>query len=207
MELQDALIHQLSSKGILAYVAVAQAGDGTASTATLAGLVKAQTSAVLEGLKELSTVCPQVVGQGGRGKWRCGKGGEGLVVQNLDSQRYPLLVDDLQKYWQFLNPAVPFSISGADGAAIRQFLRDKPGWNQEHWLEALRHRARSVVQYGKGSRTESFYTWIRRLGDYAAGPINEYGNSAEGSGNARKAIAVVQGNRAAREAFLANQNR
>ena len=206
LTLDRAILEQLSSKGILAYIAVSLAGNATASTAALAGLVKAQTGVTLEGLKELAVVAPQAVQKAGKTKWQCGSGGEGLVVQNLDSERFKTFVDDLKKYHDFLNPDIPFSMGGSDGTAIRQFLRDHKEWAQGMWRTALTNRSQSVKKFGNGSRTESFVSWIRRLGDYAGGCLNAYNKPVEGSGNVGKAIATEQSNRAARQAFLAGQN-
>lgn len=197
--LDDAILRRLTSRGILAYVAVALAGNAEATTAALAGLVRCQTGIMLEGLKELTVEAPNAIRASRRGKWICGEVGASSI-QLLDSSRYKLLVDDLKRFWDFLNPGIPFSLGRTDGVAIRSFLSDHPLWTQEHWLTALRHRAKSVVMYGNGSRTESFGRWIRKLGDYAAGPLNSYGKPVEGING--KATLVQQGNRAAVQQFL-----
>lgn len=205
MEINKELVRRLSVRGILAYVAVAMAGDGEATTAALAGVIRAQPTVIREGLKELAVEAPALVRPGKRGKWMCGTG-QG-TVHNLDLiTRYRELVDDLQKYWMFLNPAIPFSLSGADGVAIRQVLQDHPQWTAAEWLTALRNRARSVSLYGHGSRTEDFARWVRRLGDYMAGPLNQFNKPVEGSGNAGKTVALEQSNRAAKEAYLAGHS-
>ena len=166
MKLETAIIERLTWRGILAYVAVSLAGHVEATTAALAGLVKAQTAVMLEGLKELADVAPETVEHAtvidkktGKPKksstiWKCGGETIASVVQNLDSNKYRLLVDDLKKYHDFLNPEIPFSMGGPDGTAIRQFLRDHQNWTPEQWRKCLHNRALSVARFGNGSRTE-----------------------------------------------------
>jgi hypothetical protein len=197
------ILTKLSSKGILAYVAVSMAGDVVASTATLSGLVRGQTAAMLEGLKELAAVAPELVTWNGKPKtWTCGKGGP---LQELDSSlRFRDLVEDLKKYWDFLNPEVPFSFSGSDGVAVRGFLSDHPKWTREMWQEALQNRGRSVRMHGNGSRTEDIARWVRRLGGYAVGALNEFNKPVEGGGKHGQAITVRQFNREAVQRAIAS---
>ena len=181
IQLENEVIEKLSSKGVLAYVAVLLADGTEASTAALAGLVRCQSGVMLEGLKELTVAVPERVVKA-KNKWRCGmvKAGDGVVVQNLDSERYRLFVDDLKKYWDFLNPTLPFSIGAKDGVQIRMFLADHREWTQENWLQALRNRVVSVVKYGNASRSQPIWVWVGRLGDYAAGYLNGYNRPVEG---------------------------
>lgn len=197
--LNPELIEKLSSKGVLAYVAVRLAGDAVLTTAALASLVHAAAGAMLEGLKELEMQHPEALSRTGK-KWRCGEGGAVQVLES--SQRFHDLIEDISKYWSFLNPEVPFSFTGADGMAVKSFLSEHPKWERKMWQDALQNRARSVKSHGNGSRTQGIVQWIRKLADYAAGPLNEYGKPVEGSGNAGKAIAVEQANRAATAAYL-----
>lgn len=202
------ILARLSSKGVLAYVAASMAGNATLTTATLAGLVRAQTGAMLEGLKELAAVAPELVKSNGKKKtWTCGIGGGGAPVQELEkvetSTRFHELVEDLKRYWDFLNPEVPFSFSGADGIAVRGFLSDHPQWARKMWQVALSNRGKSVRFFGHESRTQGLVHWVRRLGDYAAGPLNSYNKPVEGAGNAGKAIAIEHTNRSAVAAYLA----
>lgn len=194
------IISKLSSKGVLAYVAVRMAGDAVATTAALAGLVHASTSILLEGLKELEMTSPETVTRAEGKKWRCGDGGSVQVLES--SLRLRDLIEDISKYWSFLSPEVPFSFTAADGMAVKAFLNEHPKWDRKMWQDALQSRARSVKTHGNASRTQDIVKWIRKLGDYAAGPLNEYGKPVEGSGNAGKAIAVEQANRAATAAYL-----
>jgi len=207
IELKQEIVERLSSKGILAYVAASIAGSGEASTAALAGLVKAQTGVMLEGLKELAVEAPDAVRASGRGKWQCGAlmAGTGVIVQNLDSERYKTFVDDLYTYWNFLNPLIPFSLSGKDGAVIKRFLRDHPDWEREDITKALKHRIISIVKHGAASRSEPFYSWVGSLDKFAAGPINQYGRPVEGSGKHGQAISIEQQNSLARAAVLSGQ--
>jgi hypothetical protein len=202
MNLRDDLVGKLSSRGILAYVAVAAAGDAECSTATLAGLVRCQTAVMREGLQELAAEAPEAVRKSEKAGWICGtKKGESPILDS--SMRYKSFIADLKTYWDFLNPTIPFSIGSADGAAIRQFLRNHREWGEVEWRTALQNRGRSVRFFGNGSRTEDFYRWIMRLADYLGGPLNQFNKPVEGMGNAGKAIAIEQHNEAAAAAYLA----
>jgi hypothetical protein len=205
--LNPEILSKLSSKGILAYVAVSMAGDSELSTATLASLVRAQTSVMLEGLKELAAEAPEKVRQNKKERtWTCGIGGGGggpVPILGIDaSLRFRDLIEDIKKYWDFLNPEVPFQFSGPDGVAVRAFLNDHPQWTRPMWQMALQHRGRSVKLYGNASRTQSLVAWVRKLGDYAGGPLNEYGKPVEGSGNVGKAVAIEHANNQAVSAYL-----
>lgn len=202
MELQDGLLRHLSSRGILAYVAVTLAGNAEATTAALAGLVRVTSGQMLEGLKELAVEAPALVVKAPKNRWKCGQGGQTTAVQNLDSERYRAFVDDLKIYWETINnPLYLFAMGGADGAAIRQFLNDHREWTQEMWRQALRNRAVSIKRHRHGSASESFFKWVRRLGDYAAGPLNEY-NKPVTEGVNGKAAELQHSNSQAREAYL-----
>jgi hypothetical protein len=208
IQLDVMVLRRLSCAGVLAYVAVKMAEGSEATSGVLAGLVKSRSGVMSEGLKELSVEMPGLVAKKkGSTKWLCGeiKAGEGVVVQNLDSERYRLFVDDLFKYWNFLNPNTPFSMGGKDGAQIRLFLEDHPEWVQRDWLVALRNRAVSVTKHGHASASQPLWVWVGRLGDYSAGALNQYNKPVEGSGKNGKAIATEDSNRAARESVLAGR--
>lgn len=209
--LNSDLIEQLSSKGVLAYLAVSLAGAREATTAALAGLVKAQTGVVSAGLKELTATAPELVARARNpktgklnNKWCCGviKAEEGTVLQNLDSERYRVFVDDLKKFWDFLNPTVPFSMSGRDGARIRQYLADHPQRIQDEWRRAFNHRKTSIIKYGQASRTAPIWIWIDRLDEYLACPLNQYNKSVEAENG--KADTIQQSNREAVARAVAN---
>jgi len=207
--LNPEILTKLTSRGVLAYVAVAIAGDNILSTASLAALVRTQTAVMLEGLKELSSEYPEKVRPVRRGRWECGSGsGVGTPILGLESQlRFRDLIEDLKKYWDYLNPTIAFSFSGADGHAVRAFLSDHPTWERKMWQTALNHRAGSVKNFGNASRTQALVRWVRKLGDYAAGPLNQYGKPVEGSGNAGKAIANELANSQAAAAYLSGAGR
>lgn len=202
--LNPEILTKLTSRGVLAYVAVSIAGDNILSTASLAALVRAQTSVMLEGLKELSSEYPEKVRLEKRGRWACGiGGGGGGPILGIDvSLRFRDLIDDLKKYWDYLNPTIAFSFSGGDGHAVRAFLSDHPTWTRKMWQDALNYRAQSVKNFGNASRTERLVGWVRRLGDYAGGPLNQFNKPVEGSGNAGKAIANELANSQAVAAYL-----
>ena len=201
MELKQEILEKLSSKGILAYVAVSLAGNAEATTASLAGLVRAQTTVMLDGLKELAVAAPETVRQGKK-RWLCGKvDGQ---VQNLDcTDRYREMVDDLKKYWDYLNPGWAFAMNGKEGIAIRRFLSDYPSWTRDQWVHCLRNRIISIKNYAAVSRSEPVFRWVGDLPKFAAGPLNAYGRPAEGSGKHGDAVTLEERNRAAKQAYLA----
>lgn len=212
--LNPEILAKLSSKGILAYVAVSMAGDSELTTATLAALVRAQTAAMLEGLKELAAEAPEKVQQNKKERtWVCGSGDSGsgsgpIPILGIDaSLRFRDLIEDIKKYWDFLNPEVPFQFGGVDGVAVRAFLSSHPQWTRVMWQQALTYRAQSVRHYGHASRTQGLVTWVRKLAEYAGGPLNEYGKPVGGAGNAGKSIAVEQASLAAAAAYLGGQAR
>lgn len=198
IELQNEILDRLSSRGVLAYVAVMLAAPAVASTAVLAGFVRVSTPLMREGLRELGVESPGLVTKRKDG-WHCGevKAGEGVVeVPNLIADVYREFVDELKLYWDYMNAKsnLPFHMGAADGAAIKQFLSEHRNWTKADRLTTLRNRAKSPV-----NRTAPLHTWVRKLEEYAAGPLNEYGRPQEGTGKHGKAIGIEQGNRAARQ--------
>jgi hypothetical protein len=182
MELKNEIIEQLSPKGILAYVAASMAEHGDHTTAALASLVRCQTAVMREGMNELVVAIPELVRKNGRLWWvGCVEAGAGMVqLRNPEIERYRLLVDDLKKYWDFLNPNMPFSMSGKDGVQIGRFLREHRDWGQMDWRVALNNRKTSVMRYRAAPKTSAIWVWIARLGDYSAGPLNAYGKPPGG---------------------------
>lgn len=196
-------IDSLSSNGVLAYVAVTMGVGSEVTTAALAMMVKARSTAMLDGLKELSTIIPELVSQSGR-KWRCGivKSGDGVLLQNLESERFRLFVDDLKKYWDFLNPNLPFQMGGRDGIQIRNFLINHPNWTQQNWRLALQNRKDSVVKHGVGTRTDPIWVWVSRLDSFASGMVDKFKNQVNGNG---KAAEQEDRNRTGNESYLARR--
>ena len=197
--IDTSIVEGLSSNGVLAYVA-AKIADGTeATTAALAGLVRCRTGVMLEGIKELAVAAPELVAKAPKNKWRCGvvKAGDGVVLQNLDSERFRLFIDDLKKYHDFLNPQIPFEMGGKDGVQIRRFLSDHRQWTREDWLAALRHRVISVVNYGHASRSAPLWTWVGQLDNYSAGPLDRWNKPVEGGGKHGEAATIRDRNREA----------
>ena len=179
--IDTSIIENLSSNGILAYVAVKMAEGKEATTAALAGLVRCKTGNMLDGLKDVAVAVPELVAKAPKNRWRCGvvKAGEGVVLHNLESERYRVFVDDLKKYWDFLNPTLPFEMNGKDGAQIRKFLSDHRQWTQADWRNALNHRKTSVVRFSNAASSQPLWVWVGRLDDYAAGPIDRYNKPVE----------------------------
>ncbi len=207
IEIDTEIIEKLSSSGVLSYIAVKLADGTEATTAALAGLVRCKTGNMLDGLKELSVAAPELIAKVPKStKWRCGviKAGDGVLLQNLESERYRVFVDDLKKYWDFLNPTLPFEMGGKDGVQIRRFLNDHRQWVQEDWLAALRNRAISVVKHGHDSRTRPLWTWVGQLDNYAAGPLDRWNKPVEGNGNGKASIRE-QSNRQGNEEYLASR--
>jgi len=210
IELDQDIVDRLSAKGILAYLAVSMSGGGDLTTAAIAGLVRSKPENMLEGLTELAAMAPQLVAKKGARKWSCGeiRSGNGVVLQNLDSiERYRMFVDDLKKYWDNLNPDMPFSMNGKDGTQIQQFLANHRHWLQEDWRKALVNRKISVVRHGQASPSQPIWIWVGRLGDYLAGPLNEYGRPAGLGGKLGKAASIEDANRDAQSAVLNGSGR
>ena len=203
--LDTAIIEQLSSNGIVAYVAVKMADGTEATTAALAGLVRCRTGVMLEGVKEVSVAAPELVAKAPKNKWRCGvvKAGEGVVLQSLESERYRAFVDDLKKYWDYLNPTLPFEMGGKDGTQIRRFLQDHRQWIQADWRTALQNRSKSV-RMGHAPQSQALWVWVGRLDEYSAGPLDRWNKPVEGSGNG-KAFDREQRNRQGSEEYIASR--
>ncbi len=201
--LDTTIIEKLSSKGVLAYIAVVMADGTEASTASLAGLVRCQTAVMLEGLKELCVQAPERVGKSGT-KWRCGvvKAGGGEILQNLDSQseRRKAFIDDLKKYFEWANPGLSFTMIAMDGVAINRFLRLHKDWTQDMWRKALNNRAKSEVNHAQG-----LLSWVDRLAEYSASPLDRYGKPmVNGGGRHGEAANVRERNREAVAIAVAN---
>jgi hypothetical protein len=199
------LVEKLSSKAVLAYVAVSMSDGTEVSTAVLAARVGCQTAAMLEGLKELSVAAPERVAKSGT-KWRCGvvKVGEGEVVQSLspEMERRIAFIDDLKKYYEFKNPGSLFTMIALDGVAVSKFLRLHKDWTQEMWRNALRNRGKSEVNHAQG-----LYAWIGKLAEYSASPLDRYGKPMVngGSGGNGKAAIREHINRQGDEAYIASR--
>ena len=101
LTIDTSIIEQLSSNGVLAYIAVKIADGTEATTAALAGLVRCKTGNMLDGIKEVSVAVPELVAKVPKStKWRCGvvKSGDGVILLNLDSatERRIAFIDDLK---------------------------------------------------------------------------------------------------------------
>ena len=203
ISLETETVEKLSSKGVLAYLAVVMADGTQASTASLAGLVRCQSAVMLEGLKELSVAAPERVAKTGT-KWRCGvvKAGAGEVLQNLDSEteRRKEFIDDLAKAWEWANPGLTFSMLAMDGAAINRFLRTHKDWTKPMWKRALFNRFTSEAI----NPSQSLFAWVGRLEEYAAKPLDRYGKQMVNGGGNGKADTIQQRNREAVANAVAN---
>jgi len=204
--LDSEIIDKLSANGVMAYIAVKRADGTEATTAALAGLVRCRTGVMLDGIKELSVAVPELVAKAPKNKWRCGvvKAGDGVLLQSLESERYREFVDLLKKYWDALNPNIPFSMGGREGMAIRRFLQDHHEWGMDELTLMVRHRFLSVRDYGHRTRSESFVGWIGKLGDYAAGPLDGYNRPVQGASNGKAAIRE-QSNRQGNAEYVASR--
>jgi hypothetical protein len=195
--IDTSVIEKLSSKGVLAYIAVVMADGTEASTAALASLVRVQTAVMLEGLKELCVVVPERVAKT-QNKWRCGvvKAGAGEVLQTLDSEteRRKEFIDDLKKAWEWANPGLSFTMMAMDGAAINRFLRTHKDWTKLMWKRALFNRFTSELV----NTSQSLCTWIGRLEEYTAFPLDRFGKRmVNGGGKHGEAASIRERNREA----------
>lgn len=204
IQLDETIIEKLSSRGVLAYVAVNMAGAGVYSTANLAFIVHSSSNIVIEGLKELAQLQPESL-QSKKNKWYVG--GEVKLDGALQAQteRRQSLIDDLKKYWDHLNPGREFPFGPEDGMAVNRFLKRHTGWTRADWQRALNYRARSEGIIA----TFPIYRWLSTLDQFLAGPTDRYGKAMPHGigGKHGKAVDLEAGNRAAREFFTAGQNR
>lgn len=197
IQLSEQIIEKLTSRGVLAYVAVSIAGSGVYTSALLATAVHCRTDMMREGMNELAVHHPEVVQWVSKDKkWYVG-GAENPVgaLQEKDRRR-STLIDDLKKYWEYLNPNLPFSFGANDGSAVGHFLKRHSEWKRETWIGALRNRCRSDI-----NKSEPFYKWLSRLEEYAAGPLDRYMKPLETGGKHGEAISREAANSLAREAF------
>lgn len=203
--IDTSVIENLSANGVLAYIAVKMAEGTEATTAALAGLVRAKPGNMVDGIKELAVVLPELVTKARNPKtgklnnhWVCGviKAGDGVVLQNLESDRFRVFVDDLKKYWDFLNPGLPFEMGAKDGAQIRQFLLDHRQWTQEDWRLALQNRKESV-RLGYAIRSAPLWSWVKFLDNYVAGALDRFNKPVEGGGKHGEAASIRDRNRQA----------
>lgn len=199
IQLNEQIIENLSSRGVLAYIAVSLAGSGIYSSATLALRVNSTTGAMRAGMEELAVHHPGVVQWRSEDKkWIVGfDGGDNLVQALVEKdQRRANLVDDLKRYWDYLNPNLRFSFTAKDGSAVAYFLRNHAQWLREDWIRCLHNRCMSDI-----NRSEPFYKWMSKLEEYAAGPLDRYMKPKETGGKHGEAISRETANRlAAREA-------
>jgi len=193
VELQDLLIQKLSSKGILAYVAVSMLGNGEGTTAALADLVKAQTSVIREGLQELALEAPTLCRKAPKNKWSCGEipAGEGLLVQNLDlkDSRRKDFLDDAKKIYEWANrdSGLRFTMNSADGSAVSKFLRQYKDWDRGMWQQALRNRFTSEVVL-----SQPLYLWLGRIAEYVDAPLDRYGKPMKHGGGKHEQAAITR---------------
>jgi len=57
------------------------------------------------------------------------------------------------------------------GKQLKNFLAAHPDWNEEKIFECIRNRFKSEV-----NPAQEPLSWINKLGDYAAGPLDKFGN-------------------------------
>jgi hypothetical protein len=202
IQLNEKLIEKLTFKGVLAYVAVSYAGSGVYTTALLASAVQSTTGLMREGMGELAIHYPTIVQWLSQARrWQIGGAPGSMEVLEEESVRRINLIDDISKYWTFLNPEVPFSFGAPDGNAVRQFLKRNRQWKREDWQKALNNRAKSVI-----NKSDPVYRWLVGLEAYASSPLDQYMKPmTNGGGRAGKAIDLEQANSAARQAAIANR--
>ena len=197
ISIDTAIIEKLSSKGVLAYLAVVMADGTEASTASLAGLVRCQTAVMLEGLKDLSVAAPELVAKA-KTKWRCGvvKSGDGVVLGCLDLQaeRRKEFLDDVKAIWEWGNKGMTFTMDALDGRAVGKFLNQYREWDRQMWQKALRNRflSEGIV------RSAPLHRWLGLLVEYAEKPLDRFGKQMENGGGKRgETITIREQNREA----------
>lgn len=198
------ILEGLTYRGVLALVAVTALGDGLWSTAQLAQVVSCNSSLMLEGLHELHTAAPALVGKQSKTKWPVGSGeANEFQLQILDSEgaRRKDFLEDLKAIFEWGNKGLPFTMTAADGLAVQRWLKANKGWEREHWRTALRNRflSEGVV------KSQPVHVWLGRLVDYVAAPLDRYGKIMENGigGKVGEAITREQSNNAARQAAVA----
>lgn len=198
ISLEPEVVERLSYRGVLAYVASQVLGNGCWTTAQLAQTVNCNSSLMLEGLQELTDALPELVHRMVGRKWPVGTGEvDPAKVQILDSEqgRRTDFLDDLKIYWEHRN-STNFTMSAADAAAVKRFLKQHKDWDRPVWRLALNNRGKSEVNH-----SQPLYLWLARLEEYSAGPIDRFGKPLAGGigGKHGKAIETEQRNRDARE--------
>lgn len=197
VQLSEEIIEKLTYRGVLAYVAVSVAGSGVYTTALLASSVRCKTETMKDGMDELSVHHPDVVQWIAKKKrWYIGGAANPVGALEEKDRRRENLVDDLKRYWDFLNPQTPFSFGAPDGFAVGQFLKRNRAWSRAMWIGALRNRCKSEI-----NKSESIYRWLSKLEEYAAGPLDRYMKPLEGAGKHGEAVSREAANRAARESL------
>lgn len=203
MEIDREIVGSLTYRGVLAYVAVLTLGDGAWTSAQLAQAVACNTSLMLEGLHELNTVRPEIVGKQHGFKWPVGSGVASTeTVQILDSKaaRRTDLLDDIKKIWEWANKGLLFTMGAYDGVAVARFLKKHSHVTREEWRLALKYRflSEGIVP------AQPIHIWLDRLMEYSAGRQDKYGKlMVNGGGKIGEAITREQGNNAARQQAVA----
>ena len=201
MEIDKEVVGSLTYRGVLAYVAIGVLGDGKWTTAELAQAVSCNSSLMLEGMHELVEAA-MIEKQKGT-KWTIVGYGTTAAVQILDSEkvRRQDFLDDLKKYWDWGNPGVPFTMNASDGKAVQDFLKQHRDWDRPMWRLALKHRCMSE----EVNHAQPLFSWVRRLVEYSAGPLNKFGRPMmNGGGRHGEVITTRQRNREAVERAVAN---
>ena len=129
---------------------------------------------------------------------------EGRATKPVDP-RHTIFRDALERYWRHTNagttlPEIPWD--GREAKALADLLSASPNLDAGAFLKLLNHRRMSEV-----NQTERCYVWLRRITDYAAGPLDAYGKPRNGGPNGTSGSNRIQsrtaGNQAAAQAALA----
>jgi len=210
MEIDKEIVGSLTYRGVLAYVACLTLGDGSWTSAQLAQSVACNSSLMLEGLHELHTARPEIVGKQHGFKWPVGSGVASTEqVQILDSKasRRTDFLDDVKKMFEWANrdkddpnSFLAFTMNAADGIAVQRWLKQHPEVTQEQWRLCLKHRFTSE----KIVKSQGLAFWVPRLLEYLEGRKDQYGKlMVNGGGKLGNAITTELGNNAARRAAVA----
>lgn len=103
--------------------------------------------------------------------------------------RHTVFRDALERYWHHVNanttlPELPWSARTAK--ALSDLLSASPTLDVGAFLKLLNYRSQSEV-----NQSEEPYVWLRRVTDYAAGPLDRFGKP-KGNGNGTSVINRAQ---------------
>jgi hypothetical protein len=112
-----------------------------------------------------------------------------------DSRRRDF-IEDLKAYWDHKNPQVKFTLNGAAARNLDLWLRQHPEMDRARFRRCLQSRAASPGL----NHAAAIHTWISRVHEYLAGPLDRYWQPAthrtgnHGHDKAQQRAAAITGN-------------